>query len=226
MRPAPLARRRSSRDRAPPPSPSGVFTDDLAFVENEDPVGEREDLVELERDQEDRTTFRALLDEPAVHELDCSHVEAPRGLSRDRAPSGRDRSRGRESPSAGCRPRARRRASRDSPPRTSNSLISLRARAISARGFSQPSRESGSVRNSCSATFSAIENSSTRPWRCRSCGIWPNPSSKCFRTDSCVTSRPASSTPPDSGLINPASASISSVCPFPSTPAIPTISPA
>ncbi len=38
--------------------------------------------------------------------------------------------------------------------------------------------------------FSAIENSSTRPRRWRSSGIWPTPSSKCCRTDSSVMSRP------------------------------------
>ena len=69
-------------------------------------------------------------------------------------------------------------------------------------------------------------NSSTRPRRWRSSGMWPIPSSRCLRTLALVTSSSPTTTRPDSGFRNPVSASISSDCPFPSTPAIPTISPA
>ena len=75
--------------------------------------------------------------------------------------------------------------------------------------------------------FSAIENSSTSPRRCRSSGMCPTPGvehlararvreRRARRRGSCRCSR----------LRRPAIASISSVWPFPSTPAMPTISPA
>src|SRR6185437_6630921 len=60
-----------------------VLADDLAFVEHEDAVRQREDLVELERDEEDRSPFAALLDESPVQELDRADVEAARRLRRD-----------------------------------------------------------------------------------------------------------------------------------------------
>ena len=52
------------------------------------------------------------------------------------------------------------------------------------------------------------------------------PSSKCSRTPSRVTSSPASATVPRPARRSPVIASMSSVCPLPSTPAMPTISPA
>ena len=75
--------------------------------------------------------------------------------------------------------------------------------------------------------FSASEKSSTRPRRCRSSGMWPSPASRQSRQPSSVTSSAADqrSVPP-STLRRPAIASISSVWPLPSTPAMPTISPA
>ena len=60
-----------------------MLADDLPLVDDEDPVGEREDLVELERDEEDRAPLCALLDEPPVQELDRADVEAARRLRRD-----------------------------------------------------------------------------------------------------------------------------------------------
>src|SRR5215208_4850615 len=45
------------------------------------------------------------------------------------------------------------------PPRTSNSVISVRAFSTSRFGYSQPKRAFGALRKSWSATFSAIENS-------------------------------------------------------------------
>ena len=70
--------------------------------------------------------------------------------------------------------------------------------------------------------FSAIENSSTRPRRWRSSGMCPSPASKHARAASSrVTSSPPSDDAPgSSSLRSPVSASISSVCPLPSTPAI------
>ena len=74
--------------------------------------------------------------------------------------------------------------------------------------------------------FSAIENSSTSPRRCRSSGMCPMPASSASRGVACsrrVSRRRV--TLPLSIFCRPVSASISSVWPFPSTPAIPTISP-
>ena len=62
---------------------AGVLAGDLALVDDEDPVGEREDLLELERDEQDRAALVALGDEAAVEELDRPHVEAARRLGRD-----------------------------------------------------------------------------------------------------------------------------------------------
>ena len=54
-----------------------------ALEDDEDPVGEREDLVQLERDEQDAAALVALLDEPPVDELDRAHVEAARRLRGD-----------------------------------------------------------------------------------------------------------------------------------------------
>ena len=51
-----------------------------ALVHHEDAVGQPEDLVELERDQQHRASGVALLDQLAVHELDRADVEAARRL--------------------------------------------------------------------------------------------------------------------------------------------------
>ena len=60
-----------------------VLADDLALVDDEDPVGEREDLLELEGDEEDRAALVPLLDEAPVDELDRADVEAARRLGSD-----------------------------------------------------------------------------------------------------------------------------------------------
>ena len=60
-----------------------VLGDEPSFVEDEDPIREREDLVELERDEQDGPALVPLLDEPPVHELDRSDVQAPRRLCGD-----------------------------------------------------------------------------------------------------------------------------------------------
>ena len=56
--------------------------------------------------------------------------------------------------------------------------------------------------------------------------MWPTPISNSSREPSPVTSVPPTRTVPLSTFISPVIASMSSVWPFPSTPAIPTISPA
>src|SRR3954447_24783863 len=59
------------------------LADEAAFVDDEDAIGEREDLLELERDEEHRAAGVALLDQTAVHELNGADVETARRLRRD-----------------------------------------------------------------------------------------------------------------------------------------------
>src|SRR6478736_6247032 len=59
------------------------LSDDLALVNDEDPVGQREHLLELERDEEDRSSLVAFLDQAAVDEFDRADVEPSRRLSGD-----------------------------------------------------------------------------------------------------------------------------------------------
>ena len=64
------------------------------------------------------------------------------------------------------------------------------------------------------------------PRRSRSSGMWPRPDSSRSRALPFVISLSASLTRPSVARLSPVRASTSSVCPLPSTPAIPTISPA
>src|SRR3954447_4239492 len=59
------------------------LADDASLVDDEDPVRQREDLLELERHEQDRPTGVPLLDQAAVDELDRAHVEAARRLRGD-----------------------------------------------------------------------------------------------------------------------------------------------
>src|SRR4051794_11729794 len=59
------------------------LADDPALVDDEDSVREREDLLELERDEEDGSAGVALLHEAAVDELDRAHVQTARRLGGD-----------------------------------------------------------------------------------------------------------------------------------------------
>src|SRR5438477_12846603 len=60
-----------------------VLADDLSLVDDEDPVGQRENLFELERDEQHTDARVALLDQPPVHELDRADVETARRLRGD-----------------------------------------------------------------------------------------------------------------------------------------------
>src|SRR3979490_490067 len=51
---------------------------DAALVDDEDAVGERQDLLELERDKEDGAACVPLLEQAAVDALDCADAEAAR----------------------------------------------------------------------------------------------------------------------------------------------------
>src|SRR5438046_5481051 len=57
--------------------------DDLALVDDEDPIRQRENLVELERHEEHRAARVPLGDEPFVHELDGADVQTACRLRRD-----------------------------------------------------------------------------------------------------------------------------------------------
>src|SRR5207248_10833534 len=61
----------------------GVRADDLTFVEDEDPVGERHHLLELQRDEQDRPPLVALGYEPSMEELDRADVDPARRLRGD-----------------------------------------------------------------------------------------------------------------------------------------------
>ena len=82
------------------------LADDLALVDHEDPVGEREHLLELERHEQHRAALVALLDEAPVDVLDRADVEAARRLGGDQHPRVAGDLAGERRPSAGCRPRA------------------------------------------------------------------------------------------------------------------------
>ena len=90
---------------------------DAAVEHHEDAVGERHDLVELDRDEQDRVAGVAQRDEPAVDELDRADVDAARRLADQQHLRVRARSRARARSSAGCRRR------------TSTSCSARRARA-------------------------------------------------------------------------------------------------
>ena len=84
-----------------------VLADDLALEDDEDAVGEREDLLELERDEQDRLGPRRAPRSGAGARPRSRRRRARASAGRRSAPSGRGRSRARGSPSAGCRPTAR-----------------------------------------------------------------------------------------------------------------------
>ena len=74
--------------------------------------------------------------------------------------------------------------------------------------------------------FSHSGESSSRPWRWRSSGMYPTPEARRCRVPQEVTSSSESSTAPLAGRSMPTTASTSSVWPLPSTPAMPSTSPA
>src|SRR5689334_16102067 len=52
------------------------FAGDLAVEHDKDPVGQRPDLVELNRDEQDSLAFLPQRDEPAVNKLDGADIDA------------------------------------------------------------------------------------------------------------------------------------------------------
>ena len=203
-----------------------VLADDLALVDHEDPVREREDLVELERDEQDRAALVALGDEPPVEVLDRADVEAARRLRRDEhlrvagdLPRGdelllvaaRERAGRRERPAAAHVelvdqvPRARNEPLREEPaPTRVRRLRVVVQRDVLGERELEHEAAALPVLGDVTDARRRAHRVQTRRW----------------------SSRPATRMPPRSGARSPVSASISSVWPLPSTPAMPTISPA
>ena len=87
-------RRRSSFTRRVPPAmsspissidaaPALELADDLALVDDEDPVGERADLVEVLAHEQDRNALCSGVAEVRMHRLDRADVEPARRLGDD-----------------------------------------------------------------------------------------------------------------------------------------------
>ena len=168
---------------------------DPALVDHEHAVGERADLLQLERDEQHAAAGVALLEQPPVDELDRADVEPARRLRGDRdlrllGELARDDDL--------LLVAARQRAGRvsGSPPRTSYCSSSGSACCSIRFGESRPKRLSGARRYSRSARFSASEKSSTRPRRWRSSAMWPTPAASAPRTPVPVMSRPPTRTWP------------------------------
>ena len=115
----------------------------------------------------------------------------------------------------------RRRACPGSPPRTSYSSSSRRARGRISRGDEAArSATAAASRYSRSARFSASEKSSTSPRRWRSSAMWPTPASQRGARARARTRRAARPRiVARVGVRRPTIASISSLWPLPSTPA-------
>src|SRR5262245_26544449 len=60
-----------------------VFPDDLTLVDHENAIREREDLIQLERDEQDATALVSLLHETTMDELDRPDVQTACRLCRD-----------------------------------------------------------------------------------------------------------------------------------------------
>ena len=138
--------------------------------------------------------------------------------------SGRARPRGPRRPSAGCRRRARPRASRAAAA-TSNSPMSFFARSTIRFGNSQPpSRPAPRVVVQRGVLRDRELQHEAAPLPVL--GDVADPASRMVRGLGVVRTCPATETVPARDPLEPGHASISSLCPLPSTPAMPTISPA
>ena len=145
-----------------------VLRDDVALVDDEDAVGEREDLVELERDEQDRPPGVSLLDEAAVDELDGADVEPAGRLCGDQnARIAVDLPR-EDRPSADCRPRAP--AGVSGAAAAHVEIWSQPARTLDEPRAGRASRtvSSAAPGSRAGSMFSAIEKSRTSPRRWRS----------------------------------------------------------
>ena len=76
-----------------------------SLVHDDDPVVEREDLVEVLADQQHCRAARRRVEQVPVHGLDGAERRGRASARRRRAPSSRPRTRARSRASGGCRPR-------------------------------------------------------------------------------------------------------------------------
>ena len=215
------------------PSSSSVdarreLADDLALVDDEDAVGEREDLLELERDEQDaRPSSRSSTSRRWTNSIaptsrprvGCAAISTRGSRSISRASTTfcwlpPESARARRLRAAAAHVELRRGAAR-------------RARPV-GRGEEPAGRESaacGSRGARCSrrARTRARARAGAGPPGCGRCRSSSMLRARC----ACVTSLPVDDDRARrSSWRRPVIASISSVCPLPSTPAMPTISPA
>ena len=191
-----------------------------------DPVGERDDLVELGRDDQHGHAAVAGGDDPLVDELDRADVDAAGRLGGDEQAQVAARARARRRPSAGCRPRACRPAVSMPGARTSYSLSFSRGELVERVELQGAvADERGSSKLRLSIRFSAMVMLPTRPSSWRSSGMKPTPASRILRTERPTSSLPSSVIEPVTWSWRPSSASVSSVWPLPCTPATASTSP-
>ena len=197
-----------------------------ALEHDEDAVGERQHLVELERDEQDRSPLVPLLDQAPVDELDRTDVETAGRLRGDQHARVAVDLAGEDHlllVAAGERARLRLRA-RLRGRRTPRSAVA-RARRDGC-GNSQPKREFGAlavvVQRDVLGDREVEHEAATLPIL----GNVTEAGVEVLRVRRRASRRrPRARSCPASGRRSPVIASISSVCPLPSTPAIPTISP-
>ena len=195
-------------------------------VQDEDAVGEVEDLVQLERHEQDGAARVALLDQAAVHELDGADVEAARGLRGDhQARVGVDLARQDELLLVAARERARgRRGAAAAHVVGLDPLGRARGHGVAVEPAAARDR----------LLVVVVQGACSRPARSRARARGAGGPRGCARRrrrttragSRAVTSTPLRSMRPTCGTRMPAIASTSSVWPLPSTPAMPTISPA
>ena len=186
----------------------GYSRDDLALEQDENPVGEREDLLQLERDEEHAASLVALGDQPPVDELDRADVEAARRLGGDQHARVAVISRARITFCWLPPERARRRACGAAAAHVERGEH-RRAWSAAAAGRASPARI-GLVAVSWRARFSARLKSRTSPRACRSSGMCPMPACghRARRRPHVVL--PPSVIVPDAGRRSPVRASMSS----------------
>ena len=195
--------------------------------ERQHAVGEREHLLELGRDQEDRAARRAQREQLLVHEARGADVETARRVHRDEDRAARPRARAPPRPSVRCRPRA-------APTGRSGSGGTMPNASIAPRGVgdarprdvvARAAGRSAGRRSSPSAPGSRRRSSRRRGPRARDRRRGARRrAARSARTPKRAV-RPSTSRRPALGGRTPASTSSSSRCPLPSMPATPTISP-
>ena len=203
---------------------------DAAAEHHQDAVGQRQDLVELDRDHQDRAARVAALQQLAMDELDGADIDAARRLADQQHLGLRVPSRAPAPASAGCRRRSSRSAGRV--------RAAARRSAPSARrnGRRRAGPSSRQCRQKCGSLLVAQDGGFRRPGTPPPCPGAGGPPAhgrrrgRASRPDRvgwpASITRPQTASRPPVGARMPARTSSSSVWPLPETPAMPTISPA